>query len=320
MLFSFVLAIIAFASRRHEIEHIPVKQIHALNSNLVIYCYFEKNELYKDNFIFFLKHGILPENDHVIVINGETSVVVPSSQNLVTIQRTRSGFDFDAYDAAIASINKVGLQKLSSYKFIFFINTSVRGPFVPTYYRAAWYVPFIERFQANSNVKLVGTTINILPDMDTPQASAFKKLINRQGPFPHVQSMVFVLDRESMDYLLQMNFFDRAQTADFNELIASREIYLSHLILKRGWLIDCLIPEYHGIDFRVLDVDINSVVNPSARNGDPYYENGVNGRSIHPYEVIFMKTNRGFGLDVVSSISMLSSRNKVDGNHTSLTL
>jgi hypothetical protein len=263
---------------------------------LVLYCYYEKNTLYQENLQYFLKHGLDDDHDYVFIINGGISVAIPEKPNITIIKRHNSDFDFGAYSAAINT-----LQNHDKYGFFFFINTSVRGPFLPPYYKQRWVDPFLDLFRDNNEVKLVGTTINILNTM-SKETRTFKSLMGYDRPYTHVQSQMFAMDRECLDYLIQKEFFKQKAERNFMKFIALREILMSQLVLRNGWNVSCLIPEYKHNDFRNVKTDIN----PSSRNGDPNFPNACFNRTIHPYEVIFIKTNR-----LISDKETLSLSNEV---------
>lgn len=249
---------------------------------LVIYCYYEKNDMYKNNLKYFIKNGIKDDIDYIFVINGNCTIDIPLENNIKVLYRHNSNYDFGAYEQAIKTIN------INNYKYFFFINTSVRGPFLPPYVNTCWTTPFIDLLK--NDVKLVGTTINIL-DIDplySQEAHAFKNLTGYSQPYTHIQTQIFAMDKECLSFLLDKNFFNQKEEKDFVNFIALREILLSQLVLKNKWNISCLIPEYQNIDYRSLKKNIN----PSSRNGDPNFTNACFNRTFHPYEVIFIKNNR----------------------------
>jgi hypothetical protein len=49
-----------------------------------------------------------------------------------------------------------------------------------------------------------------------------------------------------------------------------------------------MLPEYNKPDYRSLTHEIN----PSAREGDSGFEHSYFGRTVHPYEAMFIKTSR----------------------------
>jgi hypothetical protein len=103
--------------------------------------------------------------------------------------------------------------------------------------------------------------------------------------------MFFVLKRDYLEYLNSINFFNEElinKINDFNYLIAYKEIGLSQIALNNGWNINCILEKYKDLDYRVLKNDIN----PTSKNGDPYYNNAFFGENITKKDVIFYKINR----------------------------
>jgi Rhamnan synthesis protein F len=265
--------------------------------SLVIYCYYEKDQTYKNNLIFFLRRGLLPSVDYLFVINGQSTVEIPNAPNIRIISRENIGFDFGAYKDAIIQLG----DDYKKYKYFFFMNTSIRGPFMAPCDEANWTVPFIEKLRGDTH--LVGTTINIL--MYYPNHPYIQDIISAEfglsSPYPHVQTQMFALSAIGFEYLRENFFLSRSIETDFMRCIALCEVYMSQLIIREaGWNIDCLIPEYSGLDYRTIKRDINA----SSNYGDPCYPGTCFGRTLHPYEVIFIKTNRGLNDHAINSLSL----------------
>jgi hypothetical protein len=269
-----------------------------MSKTLVIYSYFEKNDEYIKNLEFFIQNAIYDDIDYIFCINGhECSVDIPKQSNIKIISRDNKNFDFGAYDDAIQNID------INIYNYYFFINTSVRGPFLPNDQRKSirWTEPFIKLL--SGDVKLVGTSINILNITDPEiQKSISLDLLVEKGytpPFIHVQSQVFLLNKESLQFLISKQFFNQTNETDFIKFIALREVLMSQLILKNGWNINCILPKYQGLDYRIIKNDINS----NSVDGDPYYPNAYFGGDIKPYDVIFIKTNRGVSTNEIIKLT-----------------
>ena len=62
------------------------------NDILVIYHYFERDGMYRDNLKYFLHHGILPSFDYVVCINGGCSLELPLLSNVAYLHRANVGF------------------------------------------------------------------------------------------------------------------------------------------------------------------------------------------------------------------------------------
>jgi hypothetical protein len=248
--------------------------------NLVIYHYFEKDASYRDNLLHFLLFGVLPELDYIFVMSGAHSVQLPELPNVRYLFTEPKKSDFGGY----AQLINEGLN-VDPYDNIFFINSSVRGPFVPPYCHQPWYEAFLEQMQ--SDVGMVGISICTLKE-------DFRHSINYQAryggipPYSHVQTMAYVLRKEVLTQLIADGFYQEDRDATKTLAIEDYEIHLSQLVLKLGWNLRCLLPEFNSIDYRLSHTNPN----PTSTVGDPNEVLGYFGRSAHPYETIFVKTNR----------------------------
>jgi hypothetical protein len=260
------------------------------NKILVLYCYFEKNINYINNLKLFLKLGLYDECDYLFIINGKISIEIPEKNNIKVLYRKNEDYDFGAYNDALETIN------INKYYYYFFINTSVRGPFIPSYVKIKWYEPFINLLI--DDIKLVGTSINIL-DKDTNESNAFYNKTNFVKPYTHVQTQMFAMTRECLEFLMFSKLFSNNDYNNWSEFIAMKEILMSQLVLKNNWNISCIIPEYQNIDYRLLNNDLNF----SSNHGDPNFTNATFGRTVHPYESIFIKINRDLCVNEINSIS-----------------
>jgi hypothetical protein len=245
----------------------------------VIYAYYEKNQDYKQNLLFFLQHGFVASIDYTFVVNGQSTVTWPKWPNMTLINRDNVGYDFQGYYHGLLSLQKRGLLRPKNYYL--FINSTVRGPFIPPYTtrHIYWYTPYLDLMSGVYNTKLVGSTIN--------------GLIR-----PHVQSYVFMIDYEGVDHLLKTNFFKVYTQRE--DVILYQEIEMSQVFLRKGWNIDCLIPEYHGLDYRSKSLKINS--------GDIRYAKNLLGRELTPYEVIFIKSSWGQSTEQMTSLTRVCGR------------
>lgn len=266
-----------------------------MNNTLVLYCYFEKNDDYKNNLLYFLNNGIEENIDYIFIINGNNTINIPSSKNIKIIYRDNIGYDFSAYGEALKNIH------IDKYKYFFFINTSVRGPFLPNYIKLSWTEPFKNLLK--NDVKLVGSTINLTEDLD------FNNLdipYEKKKYYPHVQSQMFATDLECLKFLINKGIFDLFTENNFLKLIILKEIGMSYHVLKNNWNISCILPEYQNIDYRTLNVDFN----PTSKKGEMNYNNAYFNRTLHPYEAIFIKTNRDLFNNQIQSISMYNLNKK----------
>jgi hypothetical protein len=247
---------------------------------LVVYHYYESDSIHRDNLDYFLKHGYNDEVDYIILLAGGCTLELPVVSNIRYVHIANPGIDFGGHAHAINSeIDR------DNYTYFIFLNSTVRGPFLPAYCRVPWTRLFTDML--DGDVHLAGATINILSSvggfgLDFGQRYGFRP------PFAHVQSMIFALDRTALEFLIDRNFFERPIGPNKHDVIIDYEILLSQLMIQNGWNISCILPEYRTIDYRRLTGDIN----PASTRGDPCFAGGYFHRSMSPYEVIFIKTNR----------------------------
>jgi len=242
----------------------------------VIYAYYEGNANYKMNLLYFLKNGYLSHVNYTFVINGLSTVEFPQRDNITVIRRENTGFDFQGYYHGLLSLKKRNLLQPTRYNL--FLNCTVRGPFLPSYANRHiyWYTPFLDLLN-HDQTKSGGSTINGYPT-------------------PHVQTYAFIMDYETVTYLLDKNFFKVCKTR--GECIKEQEIALSQTIVAKGWNINCLVPEYRDLDYR------NQVATVSKK--DIISAKEILGRDLVPYEVVFIKTNLGDPTNHIASLTDLN--------------
>jgi hypothetical protein len=260
-----------------------------MNNTLIIYSYFEKNDDYKNNLVYFLNYGLEECNDYIFVINGNCTLKIPEQNNIKVIYRDNIGYDFSAYGEALKT------NDIELYKYFFFINTSVRGPFLPDYVIMSWTVPFKKLLK--DDVKLVGTTINLTEDFLS--SNGHEVFYGKKKYYIHIQSQMFATDLECLKLLISKGIFDLFTENNFLKIIILREIGMSQHVLNNNWNISCILPEYQNIDYRTLNVDFN----PTSIKGEMNYKDCYFNRTLHPYEAIFIKTNRDLFNNQIQSIS-----------------
>jgi hypothetical protein len=279
--FSFLFNIFDCCKNNNELS-VPI-----VNNNIVytpkkykyicLYAYYEKDDLYKNNLIFFLKNGILDNIDYYIIINGYCSVNIPELQNVTIIKKKNEGFDFGAWSYFI---NNYLFKK---YEYYIFLNTSVRGPYGNN---KSWLDEFLKLFNKDE-IKLVGTSINIFSNkVNCFNQNNLKNIFKYDGPYTHVQSMFFILNNDGFEFLKNNKFFDEEELLLLEDVIINKEIKMSQLILKNNWNINCILSKYKNYDYRKVTYNFN------FSGEDPYFENTYFGGTIKKEEVIFYKNNR----------------------------
>jgi hypothetical protein len=266
----------------------------------VVYHYYEADQTYRENLLHFLVFGYAAEADYYIVISGEHSLELPRASNLNYVSAPNLNHDYGGYSHALnAAI------PLAAYEFFVFVNSSVRGPYLPAYIAKPWYALLLELL--TDQVGLAGATINILSPT-YPYTTEFQRRHGGTPPYSHVQSMAFATRRERLAQLIDAGLFEPQQAGlAKTHIITDFEILMSQTLIRSGWNIRCLLPEYNTVNYRAPHTDVN----PTSVNGDPCFEGAYFGRTMHPFEAMFIKTNRNLCpphfLDKVS-YSMIRSR------------
>jgi hypothetical protein len=234
---------------------------------LVLYTFYKKTK-YVD---YFIKYAIFkdPNIDFLIIINSKYArITVP--EYVKVIYRDNIGYDFGAWSE--------GLLKNDTYKnydYFIFANASIIGPFLKPEDTQKWPYTFINGIENNYNIKLFGTTINTL-----------------KNPFlSHVQSFVYSLDKEALEYLIKCQIFSTTNYAmEMQEAIWQKEVLMSRKILENGWNIGSLLSYYKDVDFTFKTNDVNEFDSDFFLDdlGFEYYNNKL----WTPNHLLFVKNNR----------------------------
>lgn len=247
----------------------------------VLYAYCEVSALHRDNFRYFVAHGLHCVDTHVVVIvNGEaTEPMPPTSATCTVLHRPNTGFDFGGWAA--------GLEVLARHAYSHFVllNASCRGPCLPGYLRPPvdWVSLFCSKL--TGSVKCVGPTINIYKFWAVCQ--------------PHVQTYAWAVDGPTLQALWDHGLFRfRANTKV--DAIVVQEIGVSSFVLGRGWDIACFVREYDAVaSYHPANEAQLRSFNPAAdaTHGDiAYHGPACFGRILDGHELLFLKNTRGWVL------------------------
>ena len=90
---------------------------------------------------------------------------VRSGPGVTMLKRIENeGMDFAAHNTSMTYAMDVRGAFWGSYAYYIFLNSSVKGPFVPKYYPAHWATPFTSRIRGD--VRAVGSSLVCLPAVD----------------------------------------------------------------------------------------------------------------------------------------------------------
>jgi hypothetical protein len=250
------------------------------SKTLVIYHFFQKDLTYTENFFHFIRFGYSASLDYVVIVAGNYTVTLPQFNNLKYVFTENKNHDYGGYAHVIKSE-----ANLLTYDFFVFINSSVRGPYMPAYSGRCWAECFTDHLVGD--VGLVGSTINIL-SAQSVRSKFYRQTYGEKETLSHVQTMAYALSRKALMCLMEHDFYGLNDALSKNEVIRDYEIRMSQMVMACRFNIKCLLPEYNLIDYRVPHRDAN----PTSKQGDPSFSHAYFGRTVHPFEVIFVKTNR----------------------------
>jgi hypothetical protein len=321
-----------------SVSHNNVDTLVLPKRTLVIYSYSHATWR-QENLEFFLRHGLVThtvdggEVDYTFVFNGYespdsfqtfgikfTSTYIAKGDSLEKLLETKiptieietSGLDkgrlrprvhavfrensgFDICSSRIV-IEYALAPRSGTYTHLVLMNGSVRGPFLPSYVLSTW-IDMFQQFLQN-NIRLVGTTINCMSDFYDIE-KGFTSL--------HAQSMVLALDAVGVHALLPV----LQCYTEYTEAINHGEIGISQSILKAGYGIAALQSSWRGFSIFQKDLNSSEVKKRCAAvsentGGDPNFPGVYLEGTIHPLEVIFVKTNRKLDPEILKHETVLS--------------
>lgn len=115
---------------------------------LILYAYFE-TENSRQNFEFFLRHGLHAGADFLFILNGDNKAedILPKASNIRYIKRANDCYDLGAFAEVLL---KNDLYK--KYNRYITMNASIRGPFLPYWSTGCWSDMYLDRI--NEKVKV----------------------------------------------------------------------------------------------------------------------------------------------------------------------
>ena len=200
---------------------------------LVLYVFHDYNERVES----FIEKAIFKDDniDFMIICNDLDYKIENLPDYVIYKNRKNFGFDFGAwsYGLLIDDFYK-------NYDNYICVNSSAVGPYLPENYKGKWSDFFINGLK--DDVKLFGSSIN-------------------NDVFPHVQTFIFSLGKETLEYLIRWKIFNLTyHSNDKWTTIMIKEVIMSKLIIRNKWNIGCLIPYYKNLDFVKL-IENNTIAN-----------------------------------------------------------
>lgn len=246
----------------------------------VFYHYFEADAIYRDNLVFFLATADLDAVDLFLVVADSTLPELPQFPRLRVLNTRNVNLDYGGYIQALRQMDAP-----EAYDVLIFVNSSVRGPFLPSGSGIPWFTHLARPL--SGDVHLVGSSINHLPQ-GSRYALRYRALFDHPEPLSHVQTTAYAMTQEAYQHLAAIGFYEDQGEYPKEEVIFRYEVRLSQEILAKGWNFTSLLEGYQGIDYRKPHEDPNF----AAVGGDPLRKRAYFGRTATPQELLFIKTNR----------------------------
>ncbi|KAM0280999.1 hypothetical protein ACHAQH_003728 [Verticillium albo-atrum] len=264
---------------------------------LILYAYAESDNA-RENLDFFVQKGLHGTADFVFIFNGETnaSKLVPNLPNVRVVERPNTCFDLGAYGVVLRTD-----YLWRKYKRFIMLNASIRGPFLPTWGSSCWSDLFLGRL--TETTKLVGMTLNCQPKM-------------------HVQSMILATDQIGMYTLLDPALAASASVADqfgtaddpvglsgcyhdWNAAVHA-EVGTTSLITQAGYEVDALMAALHS------ERSAEEYCKAHPDSGDVLWDKKYFGGNVHPYETVFVKTNRNVDKEFMAVLTEWHLRQEIN--------
>ncbi|KAF9872871.1 hypothetical protein CkaCkLH20_09734 [Colletotrichum karsti] len=258
-----------------------VHETKPLNRLLVTFVYFESPTA-RVNLAYFVKHGLHDAADFIFVFNGETNATsfLPKKDNVRIVRRDNTCYDLGATGEVLRTN-----ELWKKYDRFIMMNASLRGPFLPQWTGDCWSDLFLNKI--TDQVKLVGITANCIPRF-------------------HVQSMIWATDRVGVELLLDPSKIPGAAVADrygnasdpiglsacYNEYRKAihSEIGSTAIITTAGYKVDVMMTSFYGVARGDPETYCPNV--PRKNKDDTLRQGDYFGSTIHPFETVFIKTNR----------------------------
>lgn len=195
-----------------------------MNKILVLYVF----HIYNNRVKYFIDNCIFKDDniDFLIICNNK-NINFNAPNYVKIIIRDNLGCDFGGWSHGLLDDNIY-----QNYDKFIFVNSSVSGPYLKDK-NIKWTDIYINGLQ--NNIKLFGSTIN----------SYYNNIL-----YPHVQSYIFSMNKETLEFLIKCNIFSvKEYTSNIEETILYKEIEMSNKIIKNGWNIGSLLKQYKDVDF-----------------------------------------------------------------------
>ncbi|KAK9803174.1 hypothetical protein WJX72_009038 [[Myrmecia] bisecta] len=246
---------------------------------LVVYVFRNTDPEAVSNLNYFLQNGVAAHDGAQYIIAIESEIESDSLQlpALPTnAQFARPGLV--CFETGIVGwvLYDSGLVDVAKFTYVVWLNSSVRGPFLPVYLDPAlrWHQLLTSRLVGG--VKLVGATISCAGLKVNPAHGLLQ--------LPHVQDSLVATDRVGLRLLREAHVFD-CHTKWLDNLRFA-EYGASEAVLQAGYNLDSLMLRYAGVDWQDRSKwGCGAMLNPQQ---DGLYD----GIALNPLEVMFVRVQQ----------------------------
>ena len=255
---------------------------------LILYSY-DETPSSRANALFFMQHGLHSQADFIFIINGKSDFDKNIPINIPNIRIVKKGntcFDLGSVGEVLKQNDYELVRK---YKRFILMNSSIRGPFMPTWADGCWSDKYLD--QVTDQVKLVGMSYNCHPSY-------------------HVQSMIVATDSIGIRILLAGNRTDETLKSDKDYGIPANPSSMNGLSI-------CPSNKFRAVSS---EISLTSLLYRAsykvktfmtAANVPGYYEHCFHNaeprdwQKVTPYEVLFVKANRNrsFSSDLLERLT-----------------
>lgn len=247
---------------------------------LVVYTYSNSNSEHERNLEFFVRHGVRAGDGCEYIITIQHGLGLPLSDELPLLPKNGRYLHHENLCFDWGTVNWLIETKqidIANFRYFVFMNSSVRGPFLPAFWPAGLRWSQALTAKITSTVKLVGPTISCEP-ASPPAGTAASK----EARSIHVQGYVIATDQVGLRVLQEDGNVLKCHTSA-EEAAWHSEVGATSAILRAGFNLDCLVLRYAGVDWRD-----DSFAKCNAGKS-PLKERSLDGMSVHPLEVMFVR-------------------------------
>lgn len=248
---------------------------------LVMYLYDNRDPVWIENFKFFIQWGIAANDgcSYIILVNEAMYAAKDTLPGYATLPSNAEYAQADTQSCALGlgmlsqALNTT-TAKSHTFKHYIFMNSYVRGPFLPNYLMGSMHWSRLFTRMITAEVKLVGPTITC---SNPPTVSV-------NNTMPYVQFNALATDKIGLDVIHKNGSVLTCHSAPWEDEYYS-QLGASRAILNAGYNLDSFMLRYRGVDWtEPRNWGCNAKLNPV---GEFFYD----GTTISPFEVVFVAMN-----------------------------